>query len=731
MEMQLGCCCETDALVTIRAYNCADGEYVWETENFLLAAISGNCTLWGYRYRETTGEDATKTITNLVSSESYGAPSFPSFTAYPAKQSPSAYNRYQLFKADLITVEPNGDETIQVHDILYEGVVSQLTDPRTDYIFETETGFRGYGYSTFGKQRNNATEEGLIYDRTNPRAAVFRATDWLLLVKNHTIYVSPGAFPVKAGQTWAFKGKDGTVVEMPFRATAAEVETALMQFPFMVSVTATGGPLLAAGMQIDFEFADEADQIVGICWCYRGNSYAPDTQPSAFTIFDMKTFQPVRVPIEPVPNISFLQGGGSNQTAFSPNGSLISIGYNSTTSRYGLYSLSLARSTDGTGLQIATPSGEWVNVLSSSTPYAKDGNDINGVAWHGGTPNLTAAKNGKIAVTTWAKEDPPGTYLTHQIYTTGGSSVVNGFSEMLCGTTVLFSETGDHYRTGTHNTINGTSNYYTNAGYVEAFGEGNTLRESDTQGVGGVGSLLIGASAGKPVSGAMYATPLAYRSTGAGPWIGYGFYSFSTFTNIGYGGAANHALDRYQMLSPGTRWSESTEWRLHLKSGIASPTSYVKSTSWFSYYEPIANVNTELLDWFGMFAASPPTAVCSTSPFGVASKSLGASPSFPTFLEMDEIWVHRGSSSLDPNLAPISANQLVFEWRNNDPVTVHAVSGRNRNQGIIQWTRDVGSAYRGTGLSTAVVLEVVNDIAICKVEVKKKSKPLPIVGRWG
>lgn len=723
-----GCRCQK-GVANLRAYNIETGEYLWQTIDFIPVAKSGYGTTWGYRWRETTGEQAYLSVGEGITYTSSSAAFFDPFRKFQIKNEPSHYV-YRMYHADLLKVNSDGEEeTVLENAVRYNTARSVFSeDPLGRWMpITVANGFQSISTFSNGAQLNSATPAGITAKGLSRKLEM---TDLQRPVKNHTLRFYPYPYPPDNDsgppQSWVFK-TGAEEQSFPLTATASEVEDALGAFSFVNSVTATGGPIGTNNLDVEIEFNSISDVFEYVVQEYYGQFPSVFNTATRFFMWDMTTHKPSGIWTVPYSVATSLPG--SYPPCFSPD--------DETMFAYGFeYPSPFSGDRECISVAVSDGSVNWNTPLFESMDFRGEPTVNTSPTYIPSIPHVSAVAYGKVAVAGpafYASGDAEMT--THYILSESTGSIIDsGFSEFLTGTALYIAPDGEVFRRGTRKEVFMESEVgdYAEPGYVEAHGLSNGLRETDNNEVYGIGSMIVGSKAFPPATNIRYASVqlpygTAYKDV-QNFWASHQVFQGAD----GYHPFA-HRIDIHQPLSHHTRFDTSTEWRLLHGNGLDSTTGGFihKSTSWFSYYEPLANVAAEVEAWYGNWATSPPSPVAEINPFGPPYKGEIETPTMPTWLRIAEIYIRRGPSPL----APTSITQVAIEFRSNTASTSFSLAGRTLSEGIITWGRNIGLAGgiygNGTAQSNFRALSTTpDDKIILYVTAKPESLPAPVPGRY-
>lgn len=264
MQLTCGCCLEDTGIITVRAFDAADGEMLWEVPNFYTTAKSPDNTLWGWSVTKITPPDYTRREEVSIPITSGG--SQPGGSTWTAKTNPGSYGTdISTITIDLAKVSSSGVKTLTVPNwMTYTGPQSTL--PRALFS-DFPAGLHSDVVTLY-----RANNDGKVLpigdgfpDKMLPSSgsAQILVNDLQIngLVMKMTLRPLPIIKSASAGSNnpmWVFR-RASTNASFPLYGTSSEVVTALSALPGVTSVTATGGPCCLADMNIEVTWANAAN----------------------------------------------------------------------------------------------------------------------------------------------------------------------------------------------------------------------------------------------------------------------------------------------------------------------------------------------------------------------------------------------------------------------------------------------------------------------------------------
>ena len=701
-------------IATLRGFNADNGQLLWEKTNFYPIGKSPSGAVFGYKWRNVTlGKEYEYIQPWYIPIQSFVA-AFNDTTKFQTKTS-STFNRSgQTWVADCVKVHVDGSETLVMSNALrtfFDNITAAFTPVGGSGMFQS--------YESNDPQKYNCSDDNLYMgNRIDGGFGQFRVemTDMHKRVKKHSLRIPPGLAFAMTSNTPKWVIKCGTTVaRMGLYATAGEVETAIAALEGVVDVTATGGPLCQAQMDIDIEFDTVDREFSHFCI-----EWASADLPSAstvgvnfnFAIWSLETHTFYAPLLLKTLRMSFeapsFVGGVTGIIATGNWGPLTIPGPFGVPKR----AISLLRWSDTSSV----PSWRTINnKVWEAVPF--DGM-IQTQEWletgseRGRAFGISAVSDGKVAVTAVSQRAPvlDGTvpWNTHIILDAAtGTGTGYGWSGFLGGTRILFCGSNNQYRIGTRHsfTPSGDDAVYADPLYVESYGtdaNAGDLRESDiggyytsAYGVGTKQVAIVNGWTSKTLAQNFNATT-QFNSVPAGPGYAYNAPWMSASSGTIPAGSGypfgTFRRDFFFLMSSLTRFSAGTEWQLLHGNSVGGTFSAYKQTSWFPLYVSLDTVKAELESWYGTIAGGGGQIVV-VNAFGNDSARDSASPPLPTWQRITSIWIYRDASST-PNpfspLAPVSVNTMSLKLRNRRKIHTHPLVGANPETGEIVWQRDIG-----------------------------------------
>jgi hypothetical protein len=712
----------------LRGFDAETGALLWEILNFMPFGRSPDGSVYGYRW---------KVVDTTFGYVAFGIiPTFSTATVFSAstvlqrKLNPS-YNGISdgdVWSADCLRVDINGGQ-----HVIMEGVARTMTpiDYAQDLSPPTSTTGIFRQFAVGNRQLYRCSNSGLTLDATTGNTGNqiwIEATDMHRQTRSHTFRLHPRVlFPTGGGTaSWVLRS-GGTIARFGLYATDVQIRDAVAALPSVESVSVSGGPACQERVDINVTFYAATDQIED-CAVEFANSDIPSasglTASGVAQIWNLDGHKPVAPTASTIlrlgsvsDDMSFASASADSLIASGNWGPLSGLG----SPKRAWSKLRWTMPSPGTVPAWGTIDvRDWDVVAFDGMSQTEERNWTPDVFLGGFTLNsvpisrgITAVNAGLIAITsTSCRVAGSGDYMTHLIVReSDGGTVAFGWSGLLNGTNILISDDGEFYTSGSRKGYTSSTNStpgdnLSSSGYREpTYMEGVSsdasayvLRETDTRSSFGVGSKLVNilypmtTNAFDPSPTSVFRSPVLGNSTQrellGNNWL-------ANTERINSSGAYPFGaamFDWFQVLSAGSRFNASAEWRL--QHGNLSGGTFVatRSTDWFASDVSLAVVKAAVLAWYGSVAFGGRPVVL-INVFGDDPSLEGLSPPIPTWQKIENIDLLRGASST-PNatspLAPNSANCMSLELRNLIPLQTYSLCGLDKSNGLIVWQRDIG-----------------------------------------
>ena len=700
-------CVECPGVCTLRVFDTADGELLWQKNDLQILGASHSGKLFGVRYRKLTTSFKRQDYC-IVNVSPNAITTFPSGNGnrFQLKEilgsGPEANTTTPIWIADIVSIGTDGTETTIAEGVFHsEGTNCKANGPG---LGQAAYMLGGIPFFWHGRQQQwQCNDDGLILTRPEWTGQVFpEAFDRDRLATTHRFIIPATAlFAVTTARParWVFE-INGTIVRVPLYGTASEFETALESASGVVSATVTGGPACAARLTIDIEFSSTSGQIKNAIIENASQSYASTSpytngnSPEMQAIWDLTTFAPKvvgwpKVDAGPVERWSFTSDGTGVLTSGSW-GASFGIGQ-----KYRSWSK----------LTWTMPGGtpNWGHYRRAWNYDAFAG--MQGIQPQTGQTTiqrqLAGVRGGKIGITSTAcrltNAGEGVAHTTHIVLSeSDGSLVDSGWNGFLSNSFLRFDYNGYWYFTGTRRRVNNSSVW--DVAYVESYGTtsgGNDLRERDWA-EGGIDSMIVGTGGVQGTSSSNQGRATSPTATVSGNWV------CRTETR---GAQAEYTWgfyrrDTFDQLSVLRRFSQSSEWRILHGSVSSGVFTAHKSTSWYAFDVALSTVKSDVAAWYGSVAGGG-VPIAEINVFGDSPFLAGQSPDLPTWQLIEQVRVLRDSGGT-PNplapLAPLAMDTIRIEIRNMTPLVTKSMIGSSVSEGVVQWQRDVGTK---SGVSAA------------------------------
>jgi len=747
----------------LRGFDAESGQLLWEVLNFLPIGKSPDGSVFGYRWNKEPQSYGYVGVAYVPMFS--GAAVISSGTALQKKTDPAFNTRPagEVYVAKCLRVGINGGQTIIMSEAGrsmgpadYAAVLPPATDTMGLYP----------NYNDSSSQLYNCTNDGLILGKTSGigiSQVGIEVTDLHRQVHTHQIRMYPRAiFPTGTGTASWVLVSGGVTIRFGLYATAVDIQTAIATLPTVASVSVTGGPTCQERVDIQITFHQITDRIEHCAVEYVSNSNPPASPLAAnvsiWTLAGHKPLIPQGLKTLTANIWSFAFGGdgilGSgewgpftglvNKTAWSKL--LWTMPATGTVPLWGSIS---GRAWDVLAFDGKTQTTErrWV-----ATAFGTELDSVPIVR------AITAVYDSQVAITSTSCRPPTldggVAYQTHLIVNeSSGAIISSGWSGLLDSTRLMFGPDGDQYRYGgrkrylssTYSTSshNLQTSPYAEPNYVESSGthlDSDDLRESDVPNAYAIGSKLISIEPGhsqtffSTATTAEFFSPtlpnVTHRQQKESVWLG---------TTVSGGSDATYPFgfykrDTYQILSAFTRYSASTEWRLlhGNRSGFGFSFTSGRSTNWLASNVSLADVRTELNDWYGA-VSSGGRDIVRVNPFGDDPFLEGLTPPIPTWQKLELSILRDGSgtpNALSP-LAPVGHNTLLLQLRNITPIRTHGLCGLDKSTGVIVWQRDIGKLLQPSGGATnagGFPMAFANNVVVVRTACQP-GKDIPVFSR--